>query len=67
MSSSFSWVGVVCTKGKNATDSAMIIDVVNLSYAGSFGDFCLVSSDSYSTKLASRVRESGLLVYGFGE
>ena len=55
------------TKGKNATDSAMIIDAMDLLYTGNFSGFCLVSSDSDFTKLASRVRESGLLVYGFGE
>ena len=55
------------TKGKNATDSAMIIDAMDLLYAGNLDGFCLVSSDSDFTKLASRLRESGLLVYGFGE
>lgn len=55
------------TKGKNATDSAMIIDAMDLLYTGSFNGFCIVSSDSDFTKLASRIRESGLLVYGFGE
>jgi len=55
------------TKGKNATDSAMIIDAMDLLYTGSFNGFCLVSSDSDFTKLASRIRESGLIVYGFGE
>ncbi|MBU0944392.1 MAG: NYN domain-containing protein [Proteobacteria bacterium] len=55
------------TKGKNATDSAMIIDAMDLLYTGNFNGFCLVSSDSDFTKLASRIRESGLLVYGFGE
>lgn len=55
------------TKGKNATDSAMIIDAMDLLYTGKFDGFCLVSSDSDFTKLASRIRESGLLVYGFGE
>lgn len=55
------------TKGKNATDSAMIIDAMDLLYTGNFNGFCIVSSDSDFTKLASRVRESGLLVYGFGE
>lgn len=56
-----------CTKGKNATDSAMIIDAMDLLYTGNFNGFCLVSSDSDFTRLASRLRESGLLVYGFGE
>lgn len=55
------------TKGKNATDSAMIIDAMDLLYTGNFNGFCLVSSDSDFTKLASRIRESGLVVYGFGE
>jgi uncharacterized LabA/DUF88 family protein len=55
------------TKGKNATDSAMIIDAMDLLYTGNFNGFCLVSSDSDFTKLASRIREAGLIVYGFGE
>ena len=55
------------TTGKNATDSAMIIDAMDLLYTGNFNGFCLVSSDSDFTKLASRIRESGLVVYGFGE
>ncbi len=55
------------TKGKNATDSAMIIDAMDLLYTDNFDGFCIVSSDSDFTKLASRIRESGLLVYGFGE
>lgn len=55
------------TKGKNATDSAMIIDAMDLLYTENFNGFCIVSSDSDFTKLASRIRESGLLVYGFGE
>jgi len=55
------------TKGKNATDSAMIIDAMDLLYTGKFQGFCIVSSDSDFTKLASRIRESGLTVYGFGE
>lgn len=55
------------TKGKNATDSAMIIDAMDLLYTNNFDGFCIVSSDSDFTKLASRIRESGLLVYGFGE
>lgn len=55
------------TKGKNATDSAMIIDAMDLLYTHNFNGFCIVSSDSDFTKLASRIRESGLLVYGFGE
>ncbi|MFC1664946.1 NYN domain-containing protein [Pseudomonadota bacterium] len=55
------------TKGKNATDSAMIIDAMDLLYTDNFNGFCIVTSDSDFTKLASRIRESGLLVYGFGE
>ena len=55
------------TKGKNATDSAMIIDAMDLLYTGNFNGFCIVTSDSDFTKLASRIREAGLLVYGFGE
>ena len=55
------------TKGKNATDSALIIDAMDLLYTGKFHGFCIVSSDSDFTKLASRIRESGLFVYGFGE
>lgn len=55
------------TKGKNATDSALIIDAMDLLYTGKFDGFCLVSSDSDFTKLAARIREAGLVVYGFGE
>ncbi len=55
------------TRGKNATDSAMIIDAMDLLYTGNFDGFCIVSSDSDFTRLASRIRESGLTVYGFGE
>ncbi|RJP93713.1 MAG: NYN domain-containing protein [Desulfobacteraceae bacterium] len=55
------------TTGKNATDSAMIIDAMDLLYTGKFDGFCIVSSDSDFTKLASRIREAGLFVYGFGE
>ncbi len=55
------------TTGKNATDSALIIDAMDLLYAGVFSGFCLVSSDSDFTRLAARIRESGLKVYGFGE
>ena len=55
------------TKGKNATDSAMIIDAMDLLYAGQLDGFCIVSSDSDFTRLASRLRESGKRVYGFGE
>ena len=55
------------TTGKNATDSAMIIDAMDLLYTGPFDAFCLVSSDSDFTRLAARIRESGKTVYGFGE
>ncbi|UPG91376.1 NYN domain-containing protein [Luteibacter aegosomaticola] len=55
------------TSGKNATDSAMIIDAMDLLYAERFDGFCIVSSDSDFTRLASRIREAGLIVYGFGE
>ena len=55
------------TTGKNATDAAMLIDAMDLLYSGRFDGFCLVSSDSDFTRLASRIRESGLTVYGFGE
>jgi hypothetical protein len=55
------------TSGKNATDSAMIIDAMDLLYTDSFDGFCIVSSDSDFTRLASRLREDGLVVYGFGE
>jgi uncharacterized LabA/DUF88 family protein len=55
------------TIGKNATDSAMIIDAMDLLSTKRFDGFCLVSSDSDFTRLASRIREEGLLVYGFGE
>ncbi len=55
------------TTGKNATDSAMIIDAMDLLYTGKFDGFCIVSSDSDFTRLASRIRESGVSVYGFGE
>lgn len=55
------------TEGKNATDSALIIDAMDLLYTKNFGAFCLVSSDSDFTRLASRIREAGVEVYGFGE
>lgn len=55
------------TSGKNASDSAMIIDAMDLLYTRRFHGFCLVSSDSDFTRLASRIREEGLTVYGFGE
>jgi len=55
------------TTGKNATDSAMIIDAMDLLYSEKLDGFCIVSSDSDFTRLASRLRESGCTVYGFGE
>jgi uncharacterized LabA/DUF88 family protein len=55
------------THGKNATDSAMIIDAMDLLYTSRYDGFCLVSSDSDFTRLAARIRESGLVVYGLGE
>ena len=55
------------TKGKNSTDSAMIIDAMDLLYTKNFDGFCIVTSDSDFTRLASRIRENGLIVYGFGE
>lgn len=55
------------TTGKNATDSALIIDAMDLLYTRRFSGFCLVSSDSDFTRLASRIREEGLAVLGFGE
>jgi uncharacterized LabA/DUF88 family protein len=55
------------TTGKNATDTAMVIDAMDLLYSGRFDGFCIVSSDSDFTRLAARIRESGLTVYGFGE
>ncbi|MDG6249863.1 NYN domain-containing protein [Methanocalculus sp.] len=55
------------TDHKNSTDSALIIDAMDLLYAGNLDGFCIVSSDSDFTRLASRLRESGMIVYGFGE
>ncbi len=55
------------TSGKNATDAAMVIDAMDLLYSGRLDGFCIVSSDSDFTRLAARIRESGLTVYGFGE
>ncbi|MCI0919422.1 NYN domain-containing protein [Pseudomonas stutzeri] len=55
------------TSGKNATDSSLIIDAMDLLYTRRFDGFCLVSSDSDFTRLAARLREEGLSVYGFGE
>lgn len=55
------------TTGKNATDSAMIIDAMDILYSNNVNGFCLVSSDSDFTRLATRLRESGMKVYGIGE
>ncbi len=55
------------TTGKNATDSAMIIDAMDLLYGGNLDGFCIVSSDSDFTRLAARLREAGKLVIGMGE
>ncbi|MFP4365319.1 MAG: NYN domain-containing protein [Spirochaetia bacterium] len=55
------------TSGKNSTDNAMIIDAMDLLYTEKLEGFCIVSSDSDFTRLAMRVRQSGLKVYGFGE
>ena len=55
------------TQGKNATDSAMIIDAMDILYSEKVDGFCIASSDSDFTKLATRLREAGLLVYGIGE
>jgi hypothetical protein len=55
------------TSGKNATDSSLIIDAMDLMYTRRFDGFCLVSSDSDFTRLAQRLREEGHTVYGFGE
>ena len=55
------------TQGKNATDSAMIIDAMDILYTHSVEGFCIVSSDSDFTRLAARIRESGLMVIGMGE
>lgn len=55
------------TQGKNATDSALIIDAMDLLHSQAANGFCIVSSDSDYTRLATRIREAGLLVYGLGE
>lgn len=55
------------TVGKNASDIALVIDAMDLLHSGRFDGFCLVSSDSDFTRLAARIREQGLNVYGFGE
>src|SRR4029453_6234869 len=55
------------TTGKNATDSAMIIDAMDILYTGRVDGFCIVSSDSDFTRLATRLREAGMKVFGIGE
>lgn len=55
------------TTGKNSTDSSLIIDAMDLLHAGRVDGICLISSDSDFTRLATRIREAGLIVYGFGE
>jgi uncharacterized LabA/DUF88 family protein len=55
------------TTGKNSTDASLIIDAMDLLHTNNFDGFCLVSSDSDFTRLATRLRESGATVYGFGE
>ena len=55
------------TNGKNSTDSAMIIDAMDILYSGNVDGYCIVSSDSDFTRLAARLRESGMLVLGMGE
>tara|TARA_R110000868_G_scaffold3811_12_gene23545 strand:- start:31787 stop:32521 length:735 start_codon:yes stop_codon:yes gene_type:complete len=55
------------TTGKNATDSAMIIDAMDILYSNKVGGFCIVSSDSDFTRLATRLREAGMNVIGIGE
>jgi NYN domain/OST-HTH/LOTUS domain len=55
------------TKGKNSTDASLIIDAMDVLHTGAVDGFCLVSSDSDFTRLATRIREAGLVVYGFGE
>lgn len=55
------------TQGKNATDSAMIIEAMDILYSGKVDGFCIVSSDSDFTRLATRLREAGMKVFGIGE
>ena len=55
------------TKGKDATDMTLVIDAMDLLHDGNLDGFCLISSDSDFTRLANRLRESGIIVYGFGE
>ena len=55
------------TTGKNSTDSALIIDAMDILYSGNVDGFCIVSSDSDFTRLAARLREAGMTVIGMGE
>jgi uncharacterized LabA/DUF88 family protein len=55
------------TTGKNSTDSAMIIDAMDILYSGKVDGFCIISSDSDFTRLATRLREAGMKVFGFGQ
>src|SRR3954467_10612076 len=55
------------SSGKNASDSALIIDAMDILYTGKVDGFCIVSSDSDFTRLATRLREAGMKVYGIGE
>lgn len=55
------------TTGKNSSDSALIIDAMDILYSGKVNGFCIVSSDSDFTRLATRLREAGMTVIGFGE
>src|SRR5712672_3247440 len=55
------------TQGKNASDSAMIIDAMDILYTGRVDGFCLISSDSDFTRLSTRLREAGMKVFGMGE
>ncbi|MDP5139756.1 MAG: NYN domain-containing protein, partial [Spirosomaceae bacterium] len=55
------------TKGKNASDSALIIDALDILYTNRVDGFCIISSDSDFTRLATRLREAGMKVFGMGE
>jgi hypothetical protein len=55
------------TTGKNSTDASLIIDAMDLLHSQNLDGFCIISSDSDFTRLATRIREAGLVVYGFGE
>lgn len=55
------------TSGKNSTDSSLIIDAMDILHEGNVDGFCIISSDSDFTRLSTRIRENGLVVYGFGE